>query len=61
MYLFVFEDDATVVGDEEIQQFRAQLVLGRAMNEPNGCGIIVCLYSIPFSYKLIVLKMKLQF
>lgn len=35
-----YNNDATVVGDEEIQQFRAQLVLGRAMNEPNGCGII---------------------
>lgn len=34
-----YNNDATVVGDEEIQEFRAQLILKRALNEPNGCGM----------------------
>lgn len=49
IYLLILKDDATVVGDQEIQGFRAQLMFRRAMNKSNGCGMIVCFYFHDFS------------
>lgn len=52
LFFYFFKDDATVVVDNEIQQFRKELILGRAMNQQNGqinvekgCGMEVCYFS----------------
>lgn len=42
-WLFISDSDENVQQDPEIQAFREELILPRAMDGTGGCGMNVCL------------------